>query len=621
MTDCSLNPDKMLWPAKLKRLVKRLLDERAIPFLGAGVSYNAQLPNGSKPARTQSMVNRLKRHLERVRSGGFPSEKRMARFFNKELSTQSLADLCEIYLWSCGEDRFVELVCDVLLIHQFTRLSPTHAHRFIAFLARENLVSEVITTNYDTCLEKAYKETVSHREIRSKDLDKMALSIATLNGYRKYGGKGKASLNNRDYPCLRVYKINGCAKESLGGDPSGEIKDILLTERQLQEWGERGWARDLFRDRIRSRCLVFSGFGSEEPQVRHTALRVVEEFSSEHSSCPWEMENAPFIVYYDKLSFCQCQILQAYIQANSACKKKDFKCWQVFGREDDIVFFQDGSDAGGQKLKGLEADLFWKRVFQFTFWELLRLYCQPNKPAYELLSAAVAPSRVLFKQMLEWLRPEDKPFGRFPELLDFDETGHLHLSRWIWCIRYGIPEPNPGWYPSLFNRPVLLPFFFLALYLLSGKPDDWADLLERVSENNSVLFVDVSKNISSTSNSAVILSHSERAFAVESNIVVQKNVLVQILLDRLPFGGSRIYKKKIRLSTNNPEKSGAEKDMSIKMVSVYQISLLEMLRGDGWAANSIGQVKRNFRNALLAPSNLVRARKPSIRKRAKPVRD
>ena len=45
-------------------------------------------------------------------------------------------------------------------------------------------------------------------------------------------------------------------------------------ERQLQNWRERKWARDLFNDCLRSRTLVFSGFGSEEPQVRHTALQI-----------------------------------------------------------------------------------------------------------------------------------------------------------------------------------------------------------------------------------------------------------------------------------------------------------------------------------------------------------
>ncbi len=60
--------------------------------------------------------------------------------------------------------------------------------------------------------------------------------------------------------------LNGCAKKS----------NIILTERQLQNWRENKWARDLFRVRCRTRSILFSGFGSQEPQIRHTVLQVKE---------------------------------------------------------------------------------------------------------------------------------------------------------------------------------------------------------------------------------------------------------------------------------------------------------------------------------------------------------
>lgn len=623
MSNCACaNDDTSIKQTKLERLVKRLLARQVVPFLGAGVSYNAKLNDGSTPANTTKMIHRLKCRLEHVRSNGSCSEKRMARFLNNKSPTQqSMTNLSEMYLWTCGQEQVKELVCEVLMINRFTELIPTNAHRFIAFLARENLLPEVITTNYDTCLEAAYQDTFSPREVDEKDREKMAVSIASLNSYRTHGGKGQVTLNNEDYPCLKVYKINGCAKESLDGD---RVQDILLTERQLQEWGERGWARDLFRDRVRSRCFVFSGFGSAEPQVRHTALQVAEEFFNtkrdRHSVCPWEVENSPFIIAFQNLSFHQCQILQAYIQSNSGCRAEcSNSCWPVFGG-DDLEFFRDGSSTRDRESEGLEADLFWKRVFQFTFWELLRLYCKPGKPAYELLSAAVAPSRALLQDMLEWLRPEVEPFGRFPELLDLDEDKHLLLSKWIWCIRYGLPQQQPGWYPSFLNRPVLLPFFFLVLYFLTGKSVNWARLRDLVSINNGILLIKVhSKVVPEDFKGAVILSHSDQAYAANGVVpapqnmqLVQHKALVQIFLDRRSY---RARRKRTLFVTGN----GIEKVVNVR--TVYQLPLLEMLRGNGQVAHSIGEVERNLRDALLAPSTLVGATRPSIRQRAKRIRD
>ncbi|MCL6612315.1 MAG: SIR2 family protein [Peptococcaceae bacterium] len=70
---------------------------------------------------------------------------------------------------------------------------------------------------------------------------------------------------------------------------------------KIYKISERSWARDLFRDRLRSRTFLFSGFGSDEPQVRHTALQVVEEFQkplAETINDWWTLPNAPFIASY-----------------------------------------------------------------------------------------------------------------------------------------------------------------------------------------------------------------------------------------------------------------------------------------------------------------------------------
>src|SRR5690606_26030190 len=75
-----------------------------------------------------------------------------------------LAELCELYV-----DIQIELpdqahlqLCKLLSIAKYVGLQPTRAHRLMAFLACEGLLPEVITTNYDCCLELAYAEACGH---------------------------------------------------------------------------------------------------------------------------------------------------------------------------------------------------------------------------------------------------------------------------------------------------------------------------------------------------------------------------------------------------------------------------------------------------------------------------
>lgn len=200
--------------------------------------------------------------------------------------------VCELWEWSCkdnneyGPRRRCKLVSEILEIPEFANVEPTAAHYYIAFLAREGLIDEVITTNYDTCIEEAYCNTFGPAGAAPEG-DSPALAIDSLAEYRAKGGKRFTGGRSKQR-CLKIYKINGCANKLLckspeDGDCDRYCENILLTEKDLQDWRNRAWVRDLFRDRLRSRTILFSGFGSDEPQVRHTALQVCEEFASEAS--------------------------------------------------------------------------------------------------------------------------------------------------------------------------------------------------------------------------------------------------------------------------------------------------------------------------------------------------
>ena len=78
----------------------------------------------------------------------------------------------------------------------------------------------------------------------------------------------------------------------------------------------------MLADRARRCALLFCGFGSEEPQVRHTALAIMDEFRDNGSGPKLaprdvaELPNAPTVVVHETLGFTQAQILMAFHQAH-----------------------------------------------------------------------------------------------------------------------------------------------------------------------------------------------------------------------------------------------------------------------------------------------------------------
>ena len=136
-----------------------------VPFLGAGVSQSAELgvdgerqrsPDEPEPKQPQDGLDeKLASALMKQLDGGLV--KSFLRSPNEEVSVErlkelGLAKLCEIYLYFHSE----KALCNELGIPEFCDLQPTPAHHYIAWLLREGAITEVITTNYDVCLERAW---------------------------------------------------------------------------------------------------------------------------------------------------------------------------------------------------------------------------------------------------------------------------------------------------------------------------------------------------------------------------------------------------------------------------------------------------------------------------------
>lgn len=449
--------------AVFKKILKALMEGGVVPFVGAGISIDATVrPFEPRIGRGQYLWDRLhlriyselkasvrQRNWNRVQLG------RAALGTAKSRTFGTMAEVCQ---WLVGDQE----LCETLEIPKFIKLPPRPAHYAIGCLALEGLLDEVISTNWDTCLERALQELSRPQEHYCKP-------ITDLASYREYGARRRGPHGEA---ILRLHKINGCAAEYEQADAKGRsevAKHIIITERQLQDFGKRRWARELLRDRARSRTLVFSGFGSDEPQVRHTVLELMDEFSEDgHSS----NGNKLFVVAYERqLSFTQQQILRAFVGG----KKENGK-----PTEDAVLDLSlSGQDADYFKVKtnSLPADHFWCALFEAAIEQLLRKrYTNRGFALQTWLGRWSHEPKALKKQLLDWVFPPNDStksafrcaqpglFGPHPT-----EQGFI-LMRWIETMRGRdvVPSTTPPYCALRGRQEPLLPLATLmTLYKLA----------------------------------------------------------------------------------------------------------------------------------------------------------
>ncbi|WP_165613277.1 SIR2 family protein [Desulfofundulus thermosubterraneus] len=608
-----------------------------VPFIGAGVSIDAKHRGGiAGLTNTRCMCERVLQALrekcqtrDRVHCTSCVVRKEIESNPKKEISFDKA---CELWEWSCSGDRGggtcrrCELVREILKIPEFANVEPADAHYYIAFLAREGLIDEVITTNYDTCIEDAYCKTFGFSNAL-ESADSPALVIGTLAEYRSKGGKRFANGMNKRR-CLKVYKINGCASRlcaSRVDDCHGYCKNILLTERDLQDWGKRGWARDLFRDRLRSRALLFSGFGSDEPQVRHTALQVCEEFASEerdnatnrshNSDTIWEKPNAPFIVaYVNTLSFSQAQIMRAYAPYEDVSLSPEKTNSNAF-LGSDVQFFDAGGSSDKQQL---EADLFWKRLFQAAFWRLLRRACGRESAIVSFLQPVLLCAPALLIEALDWFTSRNEAeciFGRFPEMLNLaeDRGRMIPLARWVERVRTIQPEFRSGLYHPLVDRPVLIPAVLLLIYLIIGnnhrKSDiSWEELRAKINDDDGPLGLSIDGcHMFGDAGVRLYIAHRNVAEQLPQKVVChghkEMTVAIQIVVN--PW---RARTRRVHLVDG--------KGNRVKVVTVRQISILELFGH----ATSVPEAIKRFRERLRTTFLLIDPGRARVHHRSKPLR-
>jgi hypothetical protein len=571
------------------RLVERVSERRVVPFLGAGISSNATIPGDAEfqPKvwwMTEQLDLALKKELEALSgstretlefilepphrqralvqtlSSLFPEtkpsegkeadqesdkkedcqkrinaikddcEEELADWLKQ--SNRKLDQLSDVYSWLAGAAR----LCKALRISDLTRLAPLPAHRYLAFLAREGLVNEIITTNYDTCIEQAYRHSFGpDQEHRANE----ALAVVfNLSHYRAHAGRGRTSSGE---PVLHLYKINGDAEDLRAaeadferhGDPhrlEHRAARIILSERQLQTFRDELWARDLYADRARSRSLFFCGFGSDEPQVRHHAMALMEEMQRQSQpAARWEdiaeLPNAPFMAVYDELSFSQLQVLMGFTMAHAKPGTP------IDGRRPMEAALANTLTAKLASFlrneEKLSADLLIEHLFRAVWLRQLRDALEPWRTVDTWFRSLVTNHR----QWIDWIRcsagaqhtvdardvrlgpacpsasnghsPRDKShlppsgladgyqgnahtwlFGTTGEFLcegtSAGAPGPMPLMNWVHCVLFAAPAPS-GYYLPLRDNDLLIILTFLLCRWLSGSAHD-SNCLSRIQE-------------------------------------------------------------------------------------------------------------------------------------------
>lgn len=483
-------------------IVSQILNNRCVPVAGAGVSLSSKHPSDQWFHQVPWMVNKLKEELLRLRfdryhesidgpiccgkNGVFgcllelnvagikataSSKLQNGCFFCDVVHAakqSKLGNLAELYLWEIDKvsegdhftDPYAQLIT-LLRIHEYTELAPTPTHMYIAWLAREGLISEVITTNYDCNFENAYRR-VGHRA----DAD----VISSLDDYRIKGAPGTGLA-----PRLKVFKINGCAEKLHYTSDQKRFEKILLTERQLQQWRNRQWAADIFKDRLRSRSLFFNGFGSDEPQIHHTLQTVLDEYGDSSNNpktgCALNKPTAPIVAIFDSHpSFHQQQIVKTFAQMHG-----------FHAQDGDKLILRNPAPG-----KNLPADTLWQAIFERVYRQLIVNALQESAFTQTASFTAIVPfASTLLSEMLslfdEATREDDLGAGAFrtaaPAWLNPLTRSHgepketspiyAHLSRCLAVLK----DPNTSvsdtnsYIPINENR-ALMSELMLLIYLL-----------------------------------------------------------------------------------------------------------------------------------------------------------
>lgn len=257
--------------ADLQRLAEDLSELAVLPVVGAGTSIDCGSPRSTDLARVL---------YESIKSGSLLTDSladlgelrhelgKMAEAAHLRLSQREILEVLRFddrAQWPSAEDAFAAYSG-----------SPWHpcAYRVLARMAREGFISEGVTFNYDCHFEGALlKEGFfpSTWNVRHNRWPEVFSVVSNAETHGSVARRGDFVLN----------KVHGCVAAWRAASDRDEASDaVIIRWRQLLDWREDRWSRDLFKDRARSNVLLLLGFSGLDAVIQSTLQGVMKEFTS-----------------------------------------------------------------------------------------------------------------------------------------------------------------------------------------------------------------------------------------------------------------------------------------------------------------------------------------------------
>ncbi|MDK2886255.1 MAG: hypothetical protein PWP54_813 [Thermosipho sp. (in: thermotogales)] len=620
-------------------LIRQILYENCTPILGAGISFSSKCRNDSSKDdyhRTSNMIKKVAESLcERIKFG--EGDKAVCDenecgylegcFVKKEVNNKALSKLSQKFIWEEADkenlqDRYKKLVNEVLHIEKFNNLTPTKAHFYLAFLAREGLITEVITTNYDTLLEKAYLKTFGFDD---KEIDSILVqdeeksykenivvrifdrkSFARFSSLKSFERKD-VDTDDESY-VLKVYKINGCSFE-LKNRNSNFYEKILITSQQLQDWRERQWAADLFRYKLRSTSLLFIGYGSDEPQVLHTMQKVFEEsksdFANESNSNGSKnnenifdkYSNIPIVSVYEKTpSFVHEYIARSFCE--SIGKNREWK-----------KLILDYKVLNNQNKKKLSADELMQKIYLEILKKLLiEALDYSSHVANASFTAYIPNAEYILKEIKIDLKEKPEEFNLIFESKQYSENSLINPLPQIIKLFSSANGKKDVYLSIKHNKEGYAELLFI-LYVISGKNlsklkihKNWIELYE---EKKRIYFSFNGKNIQNLANNEYKEGKNKEVDEEDKRC---ENIVVFLLGNYSIHNissSSRIIKK--------------ESD-SLVRTKVFSITWRDIFTDFNVDENiSFEVIKKQLQKALLRPRKIAARERKSIKKRLEKI--
>jgi SIR2-like domain len=257
---------------EIELLAAQLADHALLPLVGAGASVDC----GERTARklASDLLRKIKSgEIELVRPPADLDDATVRDDLGKIADTVGLEHPPEIALEALGfGDRGVwPTPADVL--RDFNRRTHECVYRVLARMAKERLLAEGATFNYDCHFEGGLLKEgffVSTRGTRHSRWPELFTVVADAETHASVVRRGEFVLN----------KLHGCAETWRRTFPTKgrtATEAIVIRWSQLLDWREDQWARDFFRDRCRRHVMLLLGFSGLDPVIHSTLQAVLRE--------------------------------------------------------------------------------------------------------------------------------------------------------------------------------------------------------------------------------------------------------------------------------------------------------------------------------------------------------